>query len=304
MRIVKGYIAKGSMISPDIQRAIRVAQKNEITEYFIYRKLAAWTRDARNREILESIADDERSHYEFWKKHTGKDISPNRFTIWRYSLIAKILGLTFGIRLMEHGEKRAKISYDRIIPSLPEAQTLKEDEDKHENELIKLIDEERLTYIGSVVLGLNDALVELTGALAGLTLAFQNARVIAAAGFITGIAASLSMAVSEYLSSTSEDEGDGAKNPFRSALYTGVAYIVTVFVLIAPYLLLPSSYAALAATLFIAFVIILFFSFYVAVAKGVSFKKRFLQMALLSFGVAAFSFGLGYVVREVFEIKL
>ena len=39
-----------------------------------------------------------------------------------------------------------------------------------------MLDEERLRYIGSVVLGLNDALIELTGALAGLTLALQNTQ--------------------------------------------------------------------------------------------------------------------------------
>lgn len=288
----------------DIQRAILAAQKNEISEYFIYRKLAAWTHDSRNREVLEKIAEDEHAHYEFWKKHTGKEVTPSRLKIWRYALIARALGLTFGIRLMESGEKRSKANYDRIIPSLPDVQALKDDEGKHENELINLIDEERLTYIGSVVLGLNDALVELTGALAGLTLAFQNTRVIAAAGFITGIAASLSMAVSEYLSATSEEIDDGGKNPFRSALYTGFAYILTVFVLIVPYFVFPSAYAALATTLLIALAIILFFSFYVAVAKGISFRKRFAQMAVLSFGVAAFSFGLGYLVRKVFGIEL
>ena len=40
-------------------------------------------------------------------------------------------------------------------------------EEEHERELIALIDEERLRDMGSVVLGLNDALVEFTGMLAG-----------------------------------------------------------------------------------------------------------------------------------------
>lgn len=292
------------LLPEEIKSVVRSAQENEITEYFIYRKLAAWTRDPRNRGILEKIAEDECAHYEFWKKYTGEEISPKRFKMWWYALVAKLLGLTFGIRLMEDGEKRSKVNYARIIPLLPEAQALKNDEDKHENELIKLIDEERLTYIGSVVLGLSDALVELTGALAGLTFAFQNTRIIAAAGFITGIAASLSMAVSEYLSSTSEEAGDGGKIPLRSAFYTGLTYIVTVLFLIAPYLIIPNVYIALATTLGEALAIILFFSFYVAVAKGISFKKRFVQMAALSFGVAAFSLGLGYVVRKVFGIEL
>ena len=69
-------------------------------------------------------------------------------------------------------------------------------EQEHEAALIELIDEERLRYISSMVLGLNDALVELTGALAGFTFALGNTTTIAMAGFITGSAATLSMAAS------------------------------------------------------------------------------------------------------------
>ena len=92
------------------------------------------------------------------------------------------------------------------------------------SQLLSMLDEEALKYMGSVVLGLNDALVELTGALAGLTFAFQNTKLIALTGLITGISASLSMAASEYLSS----RADGEENAGRSALYTGIAYIITV----------------------------------------------------------------------------
>jgi len=57
-----------------------------------------------------------------------------------------------------------------------------------------LIEEKRLEYTGSIVLGLNDALVEMTGALAGLTLALQNTRLIALSGLVTGIAAASDIA--------------------------------------------------------------------------------------------------------------
>ncbi|MDI6704563.1 MAG: VIT1/CCC1 transporter family protein [bacterium] len=82
-----------------------------------------------------------------------------------------------------------------------------------------------------MVLGLNDALVELTGALAGFTFALQNTRVVAMAGLITGVAASLSMTTSEYLSTKSEG---GAKSPFKASVYTGSAYVLTVMFLIFP----------------------------------------------------------------------
>ena len=104
---------------------------------------------------------------------------------------------------MEKVEGKAQAIYEEISKYVPAAIDIEKDEKEHERKLIDLIDEERLRYVGSMVLGLNDALVELTGALAGFTLAFRNTRLIAMASFITGIAASLSMAASEYLSTKS-----------------------------------------------------------------------------------------------------
>ena len=98
---------------------------------------------------------------------------------------------------MERSEKGVQKDYDEITSVIPEAARLKHEEEIHEEKLVAMLDEERLVYAGSIVLGLNDALVELTGALAGLTLALQNVKLIALSGLITGIAASMSMAASE-----------------------------------------------------------------------------------------------------------
>jgi len=164
-----------------------------------------------------------------------------------------------------------------------------------------MLDEEVLKYTGSVVLGLNDALVELTGTLAGLTFAFQNTALIALSGLIVGISASFSMAASEYLSARA---GDGDTNPVRSALYTGLAYIFTVIILVLPYLLLDNYLLCLGWTLVNAILIIAFFNFYLAVAKDLDFKKRFLEMAAISIGVAVFSFAVGYLIRQLFGIEI
>ena len=133
------------------------------------------------------------------------------------------------------GEESAQKNYASCFkqPFL-KPQNIQHEEDVHEERLINMLDEERLRYAGSIVLGLNDALVELTGALAGLTLALQNVKLIALSGLITGIAASMSMAASEYLSTRSEETN---KHPVRAAIYTGIAYIITVALLVLPYLL-------------------------------------------------------------------
>ena len=156
------------------RKLILTSQKNEITEHIIYKKLARSTKDAQNRSILQRISDDELKHYNFWKQYTDKDTNPDKLKVWMYFLIAKIFGITFGIKLMEKGEEKAQTTYEKISEVVPSAKESVEDEDKHELELINMLDEERLRYVGSIVLGLNDALVELTGALAGLHLLFKT----------------------------------------------------------------------------------------------------------------------------------
>ena len=280
------------------------AQKNEITEHYIYRRLSKSVKDPHNQNILNQIAEDELKHYTFWKKHTGREVKPSRLKMWFYYIISRIFGLTFGIRLMELGEGQAQVFYSKINKVIPETQNVIDDEEAHENQLIGLIDEELLDYIGSVVLGLNDALVELTGALAGFTLAFQNSQLIALAGLITGIAASLSMAASEYLATKSEEES--SKNPLKAAIYTGFAYIFTVFFLILPYLILSnqSPLVCLTFTLINAILIVFIFTFYISVAKDLSFKKRFSEIVGISLGVAALTFIIGLVVRSLFNIEI
>ncbi len=276
------------------------AQRLEMTEHTIYAKLARVIRDKENAEVLGRIAKDELEHYEFWAKVTGKKIKPARLLVAWFVFVSRFFGLTFGIKLLERGEERAQIAYGEVLHLDPEVQKIIDEEDAHEHELIEMLEEEHLQYVGSVVLGLNDALVELTGALAGLTFALQNTRLIALAGLITGIAASFSMAASEYLSTKSE----GGENAGKSALYTGAAYIGTVILLVLPYLLIASYLVCLAATIAIAILIIFVFNYYISVAKDYSFKKRFFEMAGLSLGVAIVSFGIGYVIRVVLGVEV
>ncbi|MEA1911397.1 MAG: VIT1/CCC1 transporter family protein, partial [Spirochaetota bacterium] len=209
--------------------------------------------------------------------------------------------LTFGIKLMEKMEDIAHAEYLALAEQVPDVMKIAEDEDLHEKALIDLIEEEKLKYVGSVVLGLNDALVELTGALAGLTFALQNTRLIALAGLITGIAASFSMAASEYLSKKHEGEGEDA---LKSSFYTGLAYIVTVAMLILPYLIFENYLICLVLTLSIALLIIFIFNYYVSVAMDMPFKRRFFEMAGISLGVSLFSFGIGWVIRGVLGVEI
>jgi len=286
----------------EILDQISTLQRNEITEHHIYLRIAQVTPDPHNREVLSRIAAEELHHYTVWKQYTGKEIAPDVLRVWFYYRIARLLGMTFAVKLMEGVEQGAQTRDEALLLAIPEMPAILADEAAHEQELIALIDEDRLKYVGSVVLGLNDALVEFTGTLAGLTFAIQNSQIIAVAGLITGVAASLSMAASEYLSQRSD--ATAGTNPKKAAVYTGITYILTVSLLILPFLVLPSPYLALVFTLIGAVLVIFVFTFYISVAKDLPFWKRFAEMAAISLGIAAISFVIGLLIRVMLNVNV
>lgn len=287
-------------IPKKIINQIKSMQKGEITEYHIYNRISGKMKDEENKRILIEIANDELKHYKIWAKILGSEIKPNKWKMFLYGLISFIFGYTFALKLMESGEENAQDVYGEIAEYFPIATQILHDEDHHEEELLGLLNEERLNYVGSMVLGLNDALVELSGTLAGLTFALANSQLISLSGLITGIAASLSMAASEYLSAKSENN----PNALKSSLYTGIAYIITVALLITPYLVLSNPYVSLGVMLGSVVLIIFVFNYYISVAKGYNFKKRFFQMAIISLSVAALSFLIGILVKQFLGVNI
>lgn len=289
-------------LSTSTTQLIEKMQIDEITEYHIYNNIAKKTKSEKNKKILERIANEERAHSFIWKKYTNKDVKPKKMKVLWYTLISKIFGFTFALKLLENGEESASKNYDIIAREVPNAKEIADDEDRHEQELLELLDEEKLQYVGSMVLGLNDALVELTGTLAGLSLAMQNTRLIALSGLITGISATLSMASSEFLSARSE----GRKDALKSCLYTGSAYLVTVALLVLPFLLFSPTQYMIALGVMIGTVILIIagFNYYISVAKDLPFRKRFLEMAGISLGVAVISFIIGIIVKKFLGIDM
>lgn len=271
-------------------------QRNELTEHYIYSAIAKRLPEGGNRDTVLRIAQDELSHHDVWMKYTGVHAKPKRGKILFMRIVSVILGFTFAAKYMEKGEDLAQDEYKKLVAEAPEVDSIIKDEQRHEAELLELLDEERLQYVGSMVLGLNDALVELTGTIAGMTFALQNTRLVALSGLITGISATLSMASSEYLSARS----NGEENALKSCIYTGIAYLATVALLVLPYLLFPDDmvFVALGTMIAIVVLIILFFNYYISVAKSLPFKKRFFEMLIISLSVAVISFIIGIFVKK------
>ncbi len=290
------------MLNEKLLNIVKSMQKAEITGYHAYQAIAKKVKDTHNKNLILKMAGEEMKHYHIWKSYTQMDIQPDRLQLFIYSISNLIFGFTFTLKIMEKLEDKATQLYEDYSADLPEAKHISEEEEAHEKELVAMLDEERLQYVGSMVLGLNDALVELTGTLAGLSLALQNTKLIALSGLVTGISATLSMMSSEYLSSRS----DGAEHPLKAASYTGIMYIAAVVLLVLPYLIFDSQHYlyALGTMLVIVILIILVFTYYVSIAQDLPFKKRFLEMATISLSVAAISFVIGILVKQLLGINV
>lgn len=281
-------------------------QRMEATEAEVYRRLARIQPDPMNKSILEGIALEEERHEAEIAKLTGEDVEADIWKVRKQVMLARLFGFTFSIRMMEATEKDAATEYRELG-----LHDIADEEEAHEENMIGMLDEERLRYSGSVVLGMSDALVELTGALAGLTFALRDLRLVALAGLVTGIAAAFSMGASEFLSSRAEKKEESA---IKAAIFTWISYLITVLLLVSPYLLIGNDTSdfqglgphiqALIGTLSIGLIIVALFNYYVSVVEGVSFKTRFAEMAAILGVVTLISYGIGIALRGILGVEV
>ena len=285
----------------NLQKALK-QQQSEINDHTIYKALASYQENEKNREVFEKIAKDEKAHYEFWVRITNQQIEAQKLVVWWYIFLVKIFGTSFALKSLEKRESGAEEFYKELFEIYPESKKIYKQEVQHEFELIDMLNDKKLLYAGAIVLGMNDALVELTGTLSGIALAFDKSLTVGLTGLIMGIAASLSMAGSAYFEAKENPSED--INPLVYSLYTGVSYILTTAILVVPFFIFETMAYSLIMMFISAFLAIISYNFYISVAKDLSFSKRVIQMSAITFGVALISFGIGYVVKYYFGIEI
>ncbi len=272
-------------------------QKNEITEHILYGALAERFR-GKNSEILKKIADDELKHYNFFKKITGRDIKPSHAKIYFYRLISLIFGITFTMKMMSNGEEQAEHNYEEVEENVPGIRKIINEEVKHEQALIGQIEEGIIKHMGSMVLAINNSIQEITGIVVGLTFALSDSLLVGKTALISGMAATLAMVASEYLSQKAEAGESG--EPVKAAIYTGVVYIFVVGAIVSPYFIFEHHYTSLAAALSSVVIIVTAFTFFMSVVKGLRYRKALFEVTSITAAVVALSLGLGMIIKHVF----
>lgn len=286
---------------------INFLARNQYQGYIIYQELARIESSPEFKKILCNLARHESEHFNFWKQFaTTNNFSVSSFKRWSYRMARKIFGLTFTVRFLERHEKELINQYQHFLHEVKETRLKKQvqkiilQEQKNERILIGHIKEEKVEFISSIVLGLSDGLIEITGALVGFALAFRVNSLVALTGSITGMAAALSMASSAYMQARYETEKDARK----AAIYTGITYLTVVGLLLLPFLVTTTIPAALTFLGTIILFIIGWTSFYTSILFERPFRKQFLEMLIFTVGVAGITFLIGLLLRHYFGVPL
>jgi VIT1/CCC1 family predicted Fe2+/Mn2+ transporter len=272
---------------------------DEYTDSQIYERLSRRTKNASFAEGLRELAAAENRHYEFWHKYAPESKPEvSKLKIYWILFLKTIFGVTFTVRYLERHEGDVINAYKSVRHMIPEGDMkafdeMLADEEGHESTLSKRIEGSTIRYISFIVLGLADALVEVTGIHAGSLGIYNKTELAGLAGIIAGAAASLAMASAAYAQAKQGFQGSAK----ASAVYTGISYFVTAVILATPYFLTGNMVNALASSLTLAVVIITFTTYYSSVISNKPFMRDFLEILGIMFGVTAALYVFGFIIR-------
>ncbi len=280
--------------------------RNELTEHVVYSRLAASYAKKKPdfAESLNNLAATEKRHYEFWKKHAGgADPRPSGLRIGLVMVLKMVLGTTFAVKFLEGSEQKTIRKYNSVANLIPaedkpafEAMLL--DETEHEVMFANQLKSAAIKYISFIILGLADAIVEISGIHAGSLGLYKSTEITGLAGIVAGASASIAMASAAYAQAKQGFEG----KPSISAVFTGISYFVTAVVLATPYFLTGDKVVALISSVVVAVLVVAFIDYYNSVVSGTSFLRDFGELAGIMLGATVALYFFGSVVASLLGI--
>lgn len=280
---------------------------NEYKDQMVYSMLARIEKNGSRKQLLSKLAEIEKSHADFWQSHSPAYRPKVSWIYLRLLVLVRLIfGVTFVVKMLENHEKETMKKYVNISRRLDEKNPERiaidkiiKEESEIETSLVSSIDEAIVRYVGFVMLGLADAIIEVTGVQAGFLGVTNSALVAGLAGLIVGIAASISMGAAAYL----QARQSSTDKAFLPALMTGVIYLLTVLIIASPYFVISQLATALAVSIMISAGLVAVFSFFVSVVQNRSFRKElFINISLLA-TVIIVTYTLGNTLGRYFGIQ-
>jgi vacuolar iron transporter family protein len=268
-------------LSPELVKLAAKSARDEYTDGRVYQMLSQHEKNHAFKKALEDLARGEQSHYEFWKAYTPDiPVKVKKLKVYFTLLLRLTLGLTFTMKFLERHEDALHERYRQMMKSIPQAdkarfEAMMEEEEHQESLLMGEIHEGRVKYMSFIVLGLADAVVEISGIHAGSLGIYNRTELAGLAGVVAGMAASIAMASAAYAQAKQGFEGSAK----WSAIYTGVSYMFTAIFLALPYFLTVNMYVALGASLIVGVALVAMMTYYDTVISARKFKRQFAEIA-------------------------
>lgn len=286
-----------------LQKVARIRLSDEWSDYTLYDRLARTVKaDSPFHKVLETLSATEQRHFEFWRKYVPEEKPKlGRLKLYWILFLRKFFGLTFATRYLDRHEANVVQIYQGLAQLIPEADrpafdAMVADEKDHERAFAMKVESSAVRYIAFVVLGLADALVEISGIHAGWLGLFEKTEIAGLAGIIAGGAASLAMASAAFAQAKQGFQGSAR----LSAVYTGVSYFITAVLLATPYFLTSNMLTALFSSLTLAVVILAVTTWYSIVIQQKFFLRDFVEILAILFATTIVVFALGYFVSAEF----
>ena len=272
-----------------LQEVAKEGATDEYTDYLVYKHLAESrrTKDPKLKAILNKLSSAEYKHYEFWRKYSPeKEIRPSMSTVYLTLFLRFIFGVTFATKYLEKHEDDVVKRYKSVSHLIPESDKsgfdeMVADEVEHEEAFLTETEGKYIKYISFVVLGLADAIVEISGIHAGSLGIYDRTDSPDSLASLRETAVLLRWR--QLLMHKAKQGFQGSAS--ISASFTGISYFVSAIILATPYFLTKVMYIALGTSFTLAILIIAFISYYNSIISESHFLRDFLELAGITVGV-------------------
>ncbi len=309
----------------DLRKLKRYFVNEEYVHFNVYRSLSLSEKNGKLREILAKLSKDESRHMDLWKSLPVGDNNSScisilsRVKVPALLVLKRMFSIAFVDRIMERSERIVLDEYARVTKGdhLPEGYRKKiravmRDELRHKQKFSTEIIpyEGTMDNVRSIILGLDDGIVEVLAAISGFAMLAHSHIIVAIAGIIIGISGTLSMAGGAYLSSKSErlvEKNSHERNhtlPISDAFYTGLYYLAGAAVVTSPFIFGLSGINGIAVSIALAAIVISTASAIIAVISRTSILKRILEMLAITLTASILTMIIGAVLRTYFGISL
>ena len=297
--------------------------KTERMHHLIFKDLAAKEKNKDLKYILERLSNTEEKHARMWARIIEIDgiKLPKRISklfVFAILVLRDLIGLILAVKAMETFEDQLEKKFSEVEKHVElsgkEKQIVEmiiKDEMKNETPLKNKIIEYNsiLRNIRDIMIGMNDGLVEVLAAIAGLGAALQTPTLILMGGIIIALSGTLSMSGSAYLSTSyethigkvQEKKKRGARS---SAFYVGGAYVIGSIFPLLPFILGFGSYEGIALAILFTGIVLVLIATIIAVISNISVKRNVAKTLVISIGSAFVTMALGAYARSILHITI